>query len=159
MGKEKMMVKSFDELTKKELYDALFLRAKVFVVEQECAYLDLDYLDQKCLHCLLYDKAELVAYARVIPAGLQHEDVGIGRVVTSRQGQGYGYRIFAEAMKAAKEKLGARRIEIASQAYIQNFYRQFGFRAASEEYILEFRPHLTMIWEAPESENDPTSNS
>ena len=100
-----------------------------------------------------------MAYARVIPAGLQHEDVGIGRVVTSRQGQGYCYRIFAEAMKAAKEKLGARRIEIASQAYIQNFYRQFGFRAASEEYILEFRPHLTMIWEAPESENDPTSNS
>ena len=55
MGKEKMMVKSFDALTKKELYDVLFLRAKVFVVEQEWAYLDLDYLAQKCLHCMLYD--------------------------------------------------------------------------------------------------------
>lgn len=54
MGKEKMMVKSFDELTKKELYDVLFLRAKVFVVEQECAYLDLDYLDQNvCIVCCM----------------------------------------------------------------------------------------------------------
>lgn len=137
----------FDELTTAQLYDSLYLRAKVFVEEQGCPYLDLDYVDQKSLHCLLYEDGELVAYSRVIPAGVQHNDVSIGRVVTSKPGKGYGYRIFSAAMSAAIEVLHAKRIEITSQVYIKHFYENFGFKAISEEFIMEFRPHQTMIWE------------
>lgn len=137
----------FDELSVNELYDLMWLRAKVFVEEQGCPYLDPDYVDQKSLHCLLYEDEKLVAYARVIPAGAQHDDVSIGRVVTSHQGEGYGYRIFKAAMKVATETILADRIEITSQAYIRHFYEHFGFRAISDEFMMEFRPHITMVWE------------
>lgn len=144
---EKIQVLEFRDLTVPQLYDVLHLRAKVFVEEQGCPYLDPDYIDQKSLHCLLYEAGELVAYARVIPAGAQHDDVSIGRVVTSRQGKGYGYRIFSKAMDLAVNRFGARRIEITSQAWIRRFYEYFGFRATSEEFMMEFRPHITMLWE------------
>lgn len=152
---DNITVKTFSELNTSELYDILYLRAKVFVVEQECAYLDLDYADQKSLHCLLYEDDSLLAYARVIPAGVQHKEVSIGRVVTSKPGNGYGRRIFAAAMEAAKCQLDAVRIEIASQTYISHLYEEFGFRAVSDEYILEFRPHITMIWEQQQPEDTP----
>lgn len=138
---------TFDELSTGELYDALYLRAKVFVEEQECPYLDLDYVDQQCLHCMLYEKGELMAYARVIPPGIQHGAVGIGRVVTARPRKGYGSRIFSAAMRAATDIFNANRIEISSQSYIQHFYERFGFRTVSEEFILEFRPHVSMVWD------------
>lgn len=147
---DEIRVVKFDELTLQELYDVMHLRAKVFVEEQGCPYLDPDYIDQKSLHCLLYEDGELVAYARVIPAGAQHEDVSIGRVVTSRQGRGYGFKVFSKAMEVAVNQLGARRIEITSQAWIRHFYEAFGFKATSEEFMMEFRPHLTMLWEAEE---------
>ncbi len=144
---QELRIKSFNELSVPELYDALYLRAKVFVEEQGCPYLDLDYVDQKSLHCMLYEDGKLVAYARVIPAGAQHDDVSIGRVVTSKPGQGYGYKIFSAAMDAAKEVFKAKRIEITSQVYIMHFYEYFGFHATSEEFVMEFRPHITMVWE------------
>lgn len=147
MKNQNIILKQFSDLTLKELYDALYLRAKVFVEEQECPYLDLDYVDQKSLHCMLYDGENLIAYARIIPAGAQHDDVSIGRVVTSRPGHGYGKLIFASAMEAAKKYFNAKKIEITSQTYIMGLYERFGFKATSEEFILEFRPHITMIWE------------
>lgn len=137
----------FEDLSTSQLYDMLWIRSKIFVEEQGCPYLDLDYIDQKCLHCLLYENAVLTAYARVIPAGIQHADASIGRVVTLKQGQGYGKQIFSAAMKAAVDILGATRIEISSQAYIKHFYESFGFRVTSEEFMMEFRPHITMVWE------------
>lgn len=147
-------VLKFDELSTSQLYDILWLRAKVFVEDQGCPYLDLDYVDQKSMHCLLYENDALTAYARVIPAGAQHDDVSIGRVVTSRQGEGYGYRIFRAAMQVAVERFKAERIEITSQAYIRHFYEKFGFRATSGEFMMEFRPHLTMLWEKTR-QNEP----
>ena len=74
-------VKSFDELTIHELYDLLALRAEIFVVEQDCVYQDLDYMDQQCLHVLGYVGPTLVAYTRIVPKGLSYEEyVSIGRV-------------------------------------------------------------------------------
>lgn len=144
---DNIRILAFNELSLNELYDLMWLRAKVFVEEQGCPYLDPDYVDQKSLHCLLYEEGELMAYARVIPAGAQHDDVSIGRVVTSRRGEGYGFRIFKAAMKVATEIFNAERIEITSQSYIRHFYEQFGFHATSGEFMMEFRPHITMLWE------------
>lgn len=144
---DNIQILKFDELTPAQLYDALYLRAKIFVEEQGCPYLDLDYVDQKSIHCMLYENGELVAYSRVIPAGVQHSDVSIGRVVTSRPRNGYGRRIFKAAMEVAQREFMAERIEITSQTYIKKLYEEFGFRTVGEEFMLEFRPHITMYWE------------
>ena len=42
--------KKFDELTLDQLYAILKLRMEVFIVEQNCFYLDLDDVDKVCLH-------------------------------------------------------------------------------------------------------------
>ena len=48
-----IFVKSYQELSKLELYKILRLRAEVFVVEQDCVYQDIDNKDQKSLHVFL----------------------------------------------------------------------------------------------------------
>ena len=88
-------VKAFHELSVTELYDLLRLRSEVFVVEQNCVFLDLDNKDQKCYHLLLYQENEMVAYTRIVPAGLSYQEVAIGRVVSSpaHRGKGLGRKV------------------------------------------------------------------
>jgi ElaA protein len=61
-----MELKSFKELDSTELYEILKLRAEVFVIEQDCNYLDPDGQDYSAYH--LYDKKEgqIISYARFI---------------------------------------------------------------------------------------------
>ena len=75
--------KNFDQLNPYELYDLLRLRSEVFVVEQNCVFLDMDNLDQYCIHLLGYDGSKLMAYTRIVPPGLIYKEASIGRVVTS----------------------------------------------------------------------------
>ncbi|MFN5803859.1 MAG: GNAT family N-acetyltransferase, partial [Sphingomonadales bacterium] len=77
------VLKKFQELTGDELYALLRLRAEVFVVEQSCAFQDLDNKDQPSYHLLGYQNDELVAYTRLVPPGISYEAASIGRVVTS----------------------------------------------------------------------------
>ena len=75
--------KSFSALSTSELYDLMHLRQEIFIVEQDCPYLDADTKDQDCEHILLYDNITLVAYARIVPKGLNYKNyTAIGRVVT-----------------------------------------------------------------------------
>ena len=72
--KNSIMIKSFEELSKSELYDILRLRQQVFVVEQSCPYLDCDDLDQQSFHVMLSSENELQAYARILPPGSQYKN-------------------------------------------------------------------------------------
>ena len=83
-------IKTFEELTNTELYDLLRLRSEVFVVEQNCVFLDLDDKDQACYHLLLHQDGQLAAYVRIVPAGVTFKEVSIGRVVTSPATRGSG---------------------------------------------------------------------
>ncbi|MEE3405380.1 MAG: GNAT family N-acetyltransferase, partial [Acutalibacteraceae bacterium] len=60
----KLNIKRFQELTLDELYAILWLRVSVFVVEQNCPYMELDNLDQNALHIWLEDDSGIVAYLR-----------------------------------------------------------------------------------------------
>lgn len=75
--------KHFSELSTTELYDILWLRSRVFVVEQNCVYLDVDYKDQKSYHLMGTHDGKLVAYVRILPPGLSFEEASIGRVITN----------------------------------------------------------------------------
>lgn len=142
----KLYKKSFPELTTAELYDLLRIRSAVFVVEQDCAYQDMDYDDQPAIHLWLKDGERIVALCRVCPAGTHMDEVSIGRVITTERGKGYGKRIMLEGIRAAREHFGATRIDIEAQEYAKGFYEQVGFRQSSEPFILDGIPHIRMTW-------------
>ncbi|MBE9583489.1 GNAT family N-acetyltransferase [Mucilaginibacter sp. JRF] len=141
------IIKHFTELTTTELYNILKLRSEVFVVEQNCPYLDPDDKDQQCYHLMLYVDNQLAAYARLLPAGVSYNEVSIGRVVTSPQfrGQGLGEKLMTTTINACYEKFGRSPIRIGAQLYLLKFYRSLSFEEVGEPYDEDGIPHIEMV--------------
>lgn len=141
-------IKPFEELMAKELYEIFQLRLAVFTVEQNAPYQDADGKDLKALHLMGYgDNAELIAYARILPAGIAYKEVSIGRVVTSEKarGKGVGKELFKKALQAAVQQYGNIPIRISAQRYLIKFYSDFGFKTVGEEYLEDSIPHIEMF--------------
>ena len=138
--------KSFGELTVDELYELLRGRSEVFVVEQNCAYQDMDGDDQPSIHLWLTDNDKVVALARVCPAGTHLKEISIGRVITTERGKGYGKQIMLHAIDAAIEHFGATLIDIEAQEYARGFYESVGFKQSSGTFMLDGIPHIKMTW-------------
>ena len=85
------LVKPFAELSSEQLYALLKLRSEVFVVEQDCIYLDLDDRDQQAWHVLGLQDDSLVCYARLLPPGSRFPEPSIGRVVSAASVRRFGY--------------------------------------------------------------------
>ena len=145
-----LFVKRFNELSLEELYDILQLRASVFVVEQNCPYLDPDGLDKKALHLFIKDDSGIKACLRVMDRGAESEYVSIGRVVAADRRKGYGTKILAEGIKAAREYFSADCIYLEAQTYAKGLYTKLGFREISGEFLLDGIPHVKMLYEADE---------
>ena len=109
--------KTFQQLTKEELYRILRLRAEVFVVEQDCVYQDIDNKDQKALHILGYKKNELIAYARIFKPNDYFEFASIGRVVVAQKEREhkYGYQLMEAAIMAVTIHFKTYNIAISAQ--------------------------------------------
>ncbi|MFT2008250.1 GNAT family N-acetyltransferase [Pontibacter sp. 13R65] len=139
--------KPFQDLTPDELYDLLRLRSEVFVVEQNCVFLDLDNKDQQCHHLLLYQNNMLAATARLLPAGLYYTEMSIGRIVTSpaARGTGLGKELVREAIEACYQLFGHGPIKIGAQLYARKFYESFGFVQSSDVYDEDGIDHIEMI--------------
>jgi ElaA protein len=139
--------KSFEELTCSELYAILQLRSEVFVVEQDCAYLDMDGKDQKALHVIGKKEGNIIGYARLFKAGDYFEHASVGRIVVSASERryGYGHDIVKEAIKIIQDIFGERIIEISAQSYLKKFYEVHGFLQIGEDYLEDGIPHLKMI--------------
>ena len=142
-----LVVKHFDELTARELFDFYKLRVSVFVVEQSCPYQEVDDADRVSYHVWLRDGDGIAAYLRVIPAGVSFEDVSIGRVIAVRRRCGLGTRIVAEGLCVAQQRLGAQRVTIEAQTYVRALYEKLGFRQTSAEFLEDGIPHIRMQWE------------
>lgn len=143
----KHTVKAFKELTLDELYDLLRLRSEVFVVEQNCVFLDQDNKDQKCHHLLLYLGEELVGYCRIVPAGLSYKEVAIGRVVSapSVRGKGFGRKVMELGIEACQELYGPCAIRLGAQTYALGFYESLGFQSEGEVYDEDGIEHIEMV--------------
>jgi ElaA protein len=141
------VIKPFDQLSLTELYELLRLRSEVFVVEQNCVFIDQDNKDQKCHHLLLYANGELAAYSRIVPAGISYPEVSIGRVVTSPQfrGTGLGRQIMELAIKSCYEIFGPINIRIGAQYYALKFYGSLGFVQEGEIYDEDGIDHIEMV--------------
>src|SRR5690606_5276676 len=141
--------KSFENLHVNQLYDLLQLRTEVFVLEQQCLYQDMDGLDRECHHLLIYESSDtahqLVAYARLIPAGKSFSECSIGRILTKTHGLGLGKRLMQEALQWVNQLYGDADIRIGAQTYAIPFYEKFGFVSQGDTYDEDGIEHIEMI--------------
>ena len=138
--------KSFNELTAAELYAILKLRSEVFVVEQNCVYLDTDDKDQQSFHLCGWNENTLVVYARILPPGLAFEEASIGRVVTNplHRKDGFGRVLMQQAIERTFTEFTVNEIRIGAQLYLLSFYTSLGFKKAGPEYLEDGIPHIEM---------------
>jgi ElaA protein len=139
--------KSFNSLTPEELYQILRLRSEVFVVEQNCPYLDEDNKDQGSFHLMGWENEKLIAYVRILPPGLSFKEASIGRVVNSPsvRGTGIGKKLMEKAIEKTWELLGKQNIRIGAQFYLKKFYESLEFRKVSEIYLEDDIEHIEMV--------------
>lgn len=139
--------KNFDDLSAAELYAILQLRSEVFVVEQNCVYLDLDNKDKKSIHLMAWQDDDLVAYTRLVPPGVSFAEASIGRVVTSprHRGTGVGIQLMQKSIAHCLATYQTQSIKIGAQLYLQKFYTNLGFVQSSEPYDEDGIPHIEMI--------------
>ncbi len=139
----------FDELGVQRLHEILLRRAEVFIVEQDCAYQDVDGLDPQALHLRATENGELLAYARLLPPGLRaRPEAGpvIGRVLTTAaaRGRGLGHELAARAVQACARHWPGQGITLFAQAHLQAYYGRAGFVGVGEIFDEDGIPHREM---------------
>lgn len=139
-------IRRFNQLSPFELYDLLSLREKVFIVEQNCIYDDIDGKDQHALHLMGYQNGKMLAYARLFDAGGYFEERSIGRVLVHPEYRALklGHQLMATAIETISETFGTGTIRISAQLYLKAFYETHGFRAEGTDYLEDGIPHIAM---------------
>ena len=139
------------ELTVPQLYAELKLRCAVFVVEQTCAYQDIDGDDLvgENRHLLGWRGDELVAYARILKSDDEYEPVVIGRVIVSPavRGEKLGYQLMEQALASCRQHWPQKAIYLGAQAHLQKFYASFGFVPVTDVYDEDGIDHIGMAYE------------
>jgi ElaA protein len=140
-------LKEFKNLTPLEIYEILQLRSEVFVVEQNCVFLDADNNDQDSYHLQGRVDEKLVAYVRILPPGLAYEEPSIGRVVSSPafRNRGAGIELMKKAIEETTILFGIQPIMIGAQLYLKRFYENLGFIKCSDVYMEDDIQHIKMI--------------
>jgi ElaA protein len=138
---------AFDQLSVGELYRAMTLRQQVFVVEQNCVYLDADGHDPVSIHGLGEVGEGLVAYARVLPPGVTFGTPSIGRLVTAPAARswGLGRPLMQQAIAESERRYPGQPITIGAQLYLRAFYESLGFEVVGEPYDEDGIMHVDMI--------------
>ena len=142
------ITKSFAALTNIELYALLRLRCEIFVVEQNCVYLDVDNNDQKAFHTLGYIGDELVATTRLFEKDIMYDGYqSIGRVLTAQKYRrtGAGKDLMNYSIKECERLFGKGPIKIGAQMYLKKFYSEFGFEQSGDMYDEDAIDHIPMI--------------
>lgn len=141
-------IKTFQEFTVPELYNLLKARSEVFVVEQNCVYLDADGYDQQAIHVWAEDEeGEILAYCRVFDKGIKYEETSLGRVITTQKGRGrsLGKQLIQYAVETIENRYHTSEIRISAQDYLLKFYGDFGFEDTGKKYLEDDIPHTEMI--------------
>ncbi|MEK5382301.1 GNAT family N-acetyltransferase [Niallia sp. FSL W8-0635] len=143
----KWHIKNFNELTNMELYTLLKERTAVFVVEQNCPYLEVDGRDPDSYHLFAEREGELVAYLRILPPGVSYSEASLGRILVKKEwrGQGLAEELVSRGIDYIKKELNEDVIKIQAQEYLRRFYQSFGFQPISEVYLEDNIPHVDML--------------
>jgi ElaA protein len=139
-------IKKFDELSTAELYAILQLRSEVFIVEQNCVYLDPDGKDQEAWHLIATENGKPVAYTRILAPGVAYPEPAIGRVVTStlKRGSGLGRELMERSIGHCEKLFGKKSITLSAQVYLKKFYESLGFVGIGDEYLDDGIAHIRM---------------
>lgn len=140
-------LKAFDALSLQELYSILQIRNAVFIVEQNCAYQDVDNKDLEAYHLFYTKDNAMLAYCRILAPGSSYKEVSIGRVLTvkSARNLGLGRVLMEKSILFIKEKWPRQNIKISAQEYLETFYQGFGFKAQGAAYLEDNIPHVSML--------------
>lgn len=135
-----------EDLEARALHAIAQLRVAVFVVEQRCAYAEIDDHDLEAWHLQVHIDGVLAAYARVLPPGRAYAEPAIGRVCTAAafRGRGLGHVLVREAVRFTEGTYPGRGIRLAAQAHLQPFYASAGFMAEGAVYEEDGIAHITM---------------
>lgn len=138
-------IKYFEELSVYELREIYALRVKVFIVEQNCSYQDVDDNDIQSIHLFKRENEKIIAYARLIPD--KNELIHLGRVVVHAdyRNQGNAGELLQQALLYSDEMYPGLPIHAQAQAHLQRFYSGFGFQTISNIYLEDNIPHIDMI--------------
>tara|TARA_B100002051_G_scaffold61994_1_gene57981 strand:- start:2636 stop:3100 length:465 start_codon:yes stop_codon:yes gene_type:complete len=141
-----VIIKTFHELDKEELYKFMQLRIEVFVVEQDCPYQDLDNLDIQGRHIWIEEEGKILSYLRLNPPGIRFNEPSLGRIVTKDtvRSRGLAEIIINKALEIIDNdyRMPTR---ISAQTYLEDYYSKFGFVKCSEEYMEDNIPHIEML--------------
>tara|TARA_B100001287_G_scaffold188125_1_gene158850 strand:+ start:226 stop:690 length:465 start_codon:yes stop_codon:yes gene_type:complete len=143
-------VAHYSQLNIDHFHDIIALRIKIFVIEQDCPYQDLDGKDKVGYH-LFYtnNKDEVVAATRILPQNISYAEVSIGRVVVDKdyRGLGLGDLIMKESMNFVQAEFGQVNIRLSAQKHLENYYGKHGFASTGKEYLEDGIPHVEMLYE------------
>jgi ElaA protein len=143
-----IFVKNTKDLKIDDLLNILRERIRVFVIEQNCVYEEIDKNDNNAIHVVFYDQDKIIAYSRII----EHETFySFGRVlvVNKYRKKGLGKKVVSRTLREIKKLQNENSIKkipikIQAQAYLENFYKTFGFVSKSDIYLEDDIPHLDM---------------
>ncbi|WP_024806250.1 GNAT family N-acetyltransferase [Nocardia sp. BMG51109] len=127
------------------LYKLLQLRVAIFVVEQKCAYPELDGLDllPETRHIWLEDEGEIICTLRLLE---EHKDgvksFRIGRLCTAQTSRGHGYT--TRVLQAALAETGSATVRLNAQTYLVDMYTKHGFAPDGDEYVEDGISHIPM---------------
>jgi len=142
-------VLQFNDLSVKQLFDVLQLRNQIFIVEQNCPYLDIDEKDPKSFHVLGIDQHQkLIATSRILPPGISYSEASIGRVAVAigSRGTGIGDELNQVSMKFIRDYYGEVSIRLSAQKHLSNYYNKHGFKVVSDPYDEDGIPHVEMLY-------------
>lgn len=136
-----------EALTLTQLYTLMAAREAVFVVEQQCAYQELDGLDLAAHHLVAWADDAVAACLRVLAPGVRYPEPAIGRVLTGRdfRRQGLGRELMIRALAQLGQLYPGQAVRISAQTYLEDFYRSLGFESVSAVYDEDGIPHVEML--------------
>ncbi|WP_461240183.1 GNAT family N-acetyltransferase [Paucilactobacillus sp. N302-9] len=146
MDEVNIVVKTTQQLTAAELVNIMYERTKVFVVDQNCAYQEVDHKDGQATHVMLKVGNQLAGYTRIVP----HDDgkhISFGRVLVVKKfrGNSFGRQIVTKTINEIQKNYPGNEIKIEGQSYLKKFYESFNFQAVSDPYLIDGIEHIDFV--------------
>ena len=137
----------FKSIDVEKLYEIIQLRQEIFIVEQDCPYIDADGIDPKCIHISGYYDKNLIAYSRIMPPGINYKEASIGRIITKKNYRSLGirYKLVSISIEEIYKNYGNQPIRLSGQTYARAFYEKLGFIGQGKEYLEDGIPHISLV--------------